>query len=365
MFLCPNCHVQLQKTKARPGVFWACPSCDGRSATVAMLRKNVPRDAVNGMWQTARSGAFPRRRECPACDARMAEVPVPIEDGSELVDVCTVCHFVWFDPGERAALPEIPRKPSCEETLPQEARERLALLELDAIRKEAEADEWGGDVPEEGWKWIPAFLGMPVEYDAGGLSRAPLATWLTALTICVVSILAFFNLRDAIDGFGLIPAEAWRIGGLTFVSSFFLHGGVLHLLGNVYFLLVFGDNVEDYLGRWRFLLLLVLASAAGDLAHILGDPSATMPCVGASGGISGVIAFYALAFPRARLGFLVRIYYWVRWLRMPAYAMFLVWVAMQILGTWAQLAGFSNVSSLAHLGGASVGFAFWLATRAE
>ncbi len=363
MFICPTCKVPLAKTKGSPGVFWRCPSCDGRSATISLLRKVVPVRLVNELWQSAGSGGRLRKRVCPACNHRMAEVPAHTEEGVQYLDVCTVCQFVWFDKQEYAALPVVPKKPSAKDLLPPEAREKLALMEIERIRAKAQDTDLGEDAPDAWWQWIPAVLGMPVEHDAERLRSLPWLTWGIALLITAVSVAAFFDLESVVAGFGLVPAHFDRLGGLTFLTAFLLHGGIYHLLGNQYFLLVFGDNVEDWLGRWRYFLLLVSATVVGDVAHILGDPDSLIPCIGASGGISGVLAFYALTFPKAKLGFMVRIYAWFRWVRMPAYLLFLAWVAIQLLGTWSQLAGFSHVSYLAHLGGAGVGVGYWLVTR--
>jgi membrane associated rhomboid family serine protease len=148
---------------------------------------------------------------------------------------------------------------------------------------------------------------------------------------------------------------------LTFFSSFLLHGGILHLVGNLYFLIVFGDNVEDILGKTRYLLMIMLAAFVGDLAHILAEPSSTIPCIGASGGISAAIAYYALRFPRSHIGLIM----FFRWIRLPVLVLFLLWVGEQFFGIYLQIAGFSNVSSLAHMGGAAVGFFFWFFTRNE
>jgi membrane associated rhomboid family serine protease len=204
---------------------------------------------------------------------------------------------------------------------------------------------------------------MPIEQDVDRVVKQPWVTWSLAALITVVSVAAFFDLKNVVFDFGLIPAKAARYGGLTFITSFFLHGGIFHLLGNLYFLMVFGDNVEEWLGRRRYVLLLICASLAGDMLHVLYESGSEIPCIGASGGISGVIVFYALRFPRARLGFLIRIYLWFKWIRMPAYAMLVIWFAMQLFGAWTQIAGISNVSSLAHIGGAAVGFIFWLVMR--
>jgi len=365
MFICPNCKVPLTKTKGAVGIFWSCPKCRGRSATVSLLRRLVPRETVNALWQRARKGVHPRRRVCPACNARMSDVPVPVRDGHESLDVCTRCHFIWFDPSEYEDLPKIERAPDWRDTLPQEAREQIARMEMERIRERASESDWGRELPDAWWKLLPGALGMPVEYDSGLLARTPWVTWLMTLLVTVVSVAAFFNLEPAVRAFGVIPAQWDRYGGLTLLTSFFLHGGILHLVSNMYFLLVFGDNVEDSLGRLRFLLLLFTATVVGDAVHVLGEPASATPCIGASGGISGVIVYYAIRFPRARLGFLVRFYYIFRWIRMPAYGLLLLWLAMQIVGAMAQLSGFSNVSSLAHLGGASVGFMFWFLTRHE
>lgn len=361
MFPCPNCSLQLVKTRGPRGLYWRCPVCGGRSATLSLLRKEAPPAVINELWRDAKSGILPRRRRCPACDHPMAEVPAPRTRGTRHLDVCTICQFVWFDAGEFASLPILPVEPVVEERLPQKARELLAIMEVEKIAERARAEEEGS--PEEAWKWLPGLFGMPVEHDVDPLKALPWATWGLAALIAIVSLLAFTDPDAAVQKYGLIPAEFDRLYGLTFFSSFLLHGGVAHLLGNLYFLLVFGDNVEDWLGRGRFLLLLLCATLAGDVAHILGDPASTVPCIGASGGISGVICYYALAFPKARLGILIRIHHFFRWVRVPAGVLFLFWLALQAFGIWAQLAGFSNVSALAHVGGAVAGCVFWLFTR--
>jgi membrane associated rhomboid family serine protease len=106
---------------------------------------------------------------------------------------------------------------------------------------------------------------MPVEFDAPEEQRMPWATWLLSAIIICASLLAFSNLREVVQGFGLIPAEATRLDGLTFVTIF-LHAGIIHLAGNTYFLLAFGDAVENFLRPARYLALIALAALIGDLA---------------------------------------------------------------------------------------------------
>ncbi len=261
-------------------------------------------------------------------------------------------------------LPRRPQTPAPE--LPQKAREMLAIAEVERLAKEAEDSDFDSAPPDESWKQIAAFLGVPVEFDTVPHTRRPWATWLLGTVIIAASLFAFTRLHEIVTEFGLIPAEAMRLHGLTFVTSFFLHAGIIHLVGNMYFLFVFGDDVENFLRPLRYLLLIALAAFVGDLAHIALDPRSQTPCIGASGGIAGAITFYALNFPRVRLGFLMRWgFVWFRWIRLPAWSVFVLWIFFQLIGALEQKAGISSVSSAAHLGGAAVGIIAWLLWRKE
>jgi len=292
----------------------------------------------------------------------MSEVSLGVAGQILKLGVCRRCEFVWFDPAEYESIPPPAPKPKDplevdEKDLPQAAREALALYQVQQIAEQARKED---PEPDANWKTVPALLGLPVEMDSEPLSRIPWATFSITAIIAVVSIGAFFDLKDAIEGFGLIPDEAWRYGGLTFLTSFFLHAGIVHLASNVYFLIIFGIHVENYLGWKRWLLLLVSAAGAGNLLHVLSDPHGAIPCIGASGGISGLIAFYALKFPHARLGILLRYYYvYFKWIQFPAWVAFILWMLLQVWGAYKQIAGFSNVSALAHLGGTVAGVLLW------
>jgi membrane associated rhomboid family serine protease len=204
---------------------------------------------------------------------------------------------------------------------------------------------------------------MPVEFDATAEERRPVVTWFLAAVIITASVHSFFHLHEAVQLFGLIPAQATRMHGLTFITSFFLHAGIIHLVGNMYFLLVFGDDVENFLRPLRYIALIAIAALVGDLIHIALDPTSTTPCIGASGGIAGVITFYALSFPQAKIGFLWRYLFYFHWIRLPAWFVLVLWILFQIIGAYEQKIGISSVSSFAHLGGAAVGLAAWALCR--
>ena len=360
--LCPRCKVPLKDVRTSGGVFYGCEVCGGRAVTIELLRKRFTPESINPLWLHAMRGAGRAGLPCPSCLQPM--IGVALSDQAEInVDVCQHCHFIWFDAHEVDTL--VPRQPDpVAPELPQKAREMLAMAEVERLSKQAEGPDLDSAAPEESWKQIAAFLGMPVEFDAPEEQRRPWATWLLSAAIICASLLAFSDLRGVVQRFGLIPAEATRLGGLTFVTSFFLHAGIIHLAGNMYFLLAFGHAVENFLRPLRYLALIAVAAFIGDLAHIALDPRSQTPCIGASGGIAGVITFYALNFPRMRLAFLMRLgFVWFRWIRLPAWFVFVLWILFQIIGTLEQRAGISSVSSAAHLGGAAVGILACLVWR--
>jgi membrane associated rhomboid family serine protease len=270
------------------------------------------------------------------------------------LDACRPCGVVWFDAREFETVPagavESP------DALILRGREALAIEKVKCIAEESYAKS---TAPDENWKWVIAFLGMPVEKDAPPVTRLPWLTWSLSAVIALISIMAFSHLNEVVENYGFIPLHPLRHGGLTFISSFFLHAGFYHLLSNLYFFLVFGDNVEDYLGRWRFGWLLLFSTLGGDILTLLLDPHSAIPSVGASGGISGVLAFYALEFPRARLAFFYRLF----WFTLPAWGAFGLWILLQLFTATKQMAGMSEISGLAHLGGALVGAAWWFKWR--
>lgn len=209
----------------------------------------------------------------------------------------------------------------------------------------------GPDATKDWWKQTPAVLGLPVEVDAPEQKSRPWVTWSLCLAILAVGLVTMLNLEFWVKEYGLVPAQAGRHHGLTFLTSFFLHAGFVHLLTNLYFLLIFGPKVEEFLGWPRYLLVIAGAAFAGDLLHITADPKASIPIIGASGGISGVLVFYALQFPRVRLGLMFRVWFEFRWIEFRAWVWLLIWLGLQLIGAAVQLARMSSVSSLAHLGG--------------
>ncbi len=323
-------------------------------------RRGIDPRVVGQVWQSIREGEFDGDRACPHCrrSMRQAEVEDPLGQQVTL-DGCVTCHCLWFDKDELERMPATPQ--AAPKPLPREARELLAKVEVDRIRQEAEAEaEADSGHSLAAWQWVPAIFGLPVELKQPAMTRTPVVTWGVAALCALTLLLTWAKLDAAVAGWGLVPAEWSRHGGLTLITSFFLHAGLVHLLGNAYFLLVFGDNVEDLLGHGGFACLLGGSALAGSLLHGILEPQGQLPLVGASGGVYGVLAFYALSFPRARVGFV----WYFRVFSAPVWAMFLLYVVLQGFGAWMQVSGGNGgVSALAHLGGAAVGAVAALVAR--
>jgi membrane associated rhomboid family serine protease len=149
---------------------------------------------------------------------------------------------------------------------------------------------------------------------------------------------------------------------LTILTSMFMHGGILHLAFNMLFLWIFGNNIEDSMGRPRFILFYLLAGAVAVYAQSLIDTGATVPTIGASGAVAGVLGGYALLHPRARVLTLVFIVFFVTLIEVPAFILLGIWFALQFVPAIGQtaipdLAGDPGVAYFAHVGGFVFGLA--------
>lgn len=173
---------------------------------------------------------------------------------------------------------------------------------------------------------------------------------------------------------GFIPYELRHLGAIriqsaipvaaTVFSAMFIHGGWLHLLGNMLYLYVFGDNVEDRLGHSRYLIFYLLCGISAALVHAAIFPQSRVPSVGASGAIAGVLAAYMLCYPRARVTTLIFIFFFIRIVRIPAIILLGLWIVLQIISGMTELsARAGGIAWFAHIGGFASGLVLLLAMR--
>jgi membrane associated rhomboid family serine protease len=137
----------------------------------------------------------------------------------------------------------------------------------------------------------------------------------------------------------------------SIITSMFLHGGFFHIIGNMLYLWIFGNNIEDAMGRIRYLAFYLICGVAASLSHILSDPSSVIPTIGASGAISGVLGAYLMLYPRAHVLVLIPLGLFTRLLNVPAGIVLGFWFLMQVLsGTLSSGEG-GGVAWWAHIGG--------------
>lgn len=346
---------------------------------------------------------MPARKPCPKCSN--SRLTVNHYQGEE-VDVCRQCGGVWFEKSDLDALiaakcerveeadyvanlgpalePSSQTCPDCRQNMQVfHLLENYhvdinvcrncdgAWVEKDMVSKVVKSSAIKHALEDmnrdTNWKtWVfEALLRMPVEYNV----KARSIPWVT-LALIISNIVIFLSYgfdvattNHVIANFGMTPAtvqvgEAWW----TFITATFLHGSLLHLAGNMYFLWVTGDNLEDALGRWRFLGIYLLCGALAGLVSVLANLDSTIPSVGASGAIAGLFGMYLLWFPNASLTFMFIV--WQKKLAVMWY--FAIWLGLNFLGMGM---GEQGVDYWAHIGGFITGLAIgaglrqWVWTR--
>jgi membrane associated rhomboid family serine protease len=188
------------------------------------------------------------------------------------------------------------------------------------------------------------------------------------LTLVVVNVLVFLYelqmdpvvLKEFIFTWGLIPARLmsdpnlfWR----TIFSAMFLHGGWFHIINNMWVLLIFGDNVEASMGKIRYLIFYLLSGVAAGLMQTYILPTSTVPMIGASGAVAGVLGAYLILFPRSRIASLVPILFIFTIIEIPAMLFLIFWFVSQLYSGWLAIqgGGESGIAWWAHIGGFAFG----------
>jgi len=175
-------------------------------------------------------------------------------------------------------------------------------------------------------------------------------------------------LESMVFSWGLVPARLMQMDALaiaTIFTSMFIHSGFMHIIGNMLYLWIFGDNIESALGSLRFTVFYLLCGVGAALGQVLIDPASEIPMVGASGAISGVMGAYLLLYPHAQVETLVFLGYFMRLVRMPAVVVLGMWIVMQLLSGLASLgtSASGGVAVFAHIGGFVTGLVLALFMR--
>lgn len=240
--------------------------------------------------------------------------------------------------------------------------------------RRSRSEEWLSDMVLPAWRRdrvasmtkrqrFLALMGLPAEANPAKLQLTPWVNYALIIITCLVSIAAFYQ-PEIGAALAFFPRAANRFVGLNFFTLFFVHGGWAHLLGNMYFLFVFGDNVEDRLGHWRYFVLVVFSTVFATFLSFAMAGAANIPHVGASGGIFGVMVYYMLAFPRAQFTYNLLL---VFFFRISASMMLLLFLVPHLSGAMEQIAagGKPGIDFLARVGGAIAGAAMFYAFEAH
>jgi membrane associated rhomboid family serine protease len=320
-----------------------CSGCHGLWFDLGELRK-----VVDTTVELARAhGAAPTGR-CPRCAVGLKEKSV-LEAEGLLLDEGGRCSGVFLDHGELQRIQQL--KAARARRLREEdlalRREIAARQEEKRRSLESQADRGiEVDVNEQGF--LPFLLGIPTEVDTS-LERTPWAVYGLIVAISLTWIWQLgYGLEASVARFGEVPAEILAGQRLhTLLTSIFMHVGWLHLLGNLYYLWLFGDNVDDRMGSIPFLAWYAVWGLSGSLVSIAlcqGD-SCQLPHIGASGAISGALGAYMVLFPDRRI---VDQFGWMMEIKMPAWIYLGGWVVLQIFGAMTSA---GHVDMWAHAGG--------------
>ncbi|MBI2567814.1 MAG: rhomboid family intramembrane serine protease [Candidatus Schekmanbacteria bacterium] len=345
--LCPRCRAFLQTVPYRGVELDHCPHCGGTWLDAGEAARAIGVSAEPAIWLSSRLDGLEQLSglACPRDRTELIEHLVSFAGRGVEVDVCPACAGLWLDAGECLTLRDLVHE--------------------------------GGQHPEMGLAPKPTamsylfqlFTALPLEV-WHPLGRRPLVTtFLLALNaLAFVPIIAGEvsdpgTSRVAVQALGLVPVELWRgAAPLALVTHLFLHFNWVHLLGNLWFLRVFGDNVEDALEQGRFLLLYLAAGLAGALAHVTIYPSSEIPLGGASGAVAGLMGAYVALFPRAKV---YTVIFFMRF-RLPALTYLGLWFLLQLLSMLARTpANGGGIAWDVHVVGFLTGLAFGHVYRAR
>ncbi len=348
---CPKCRLPLQPLKSAGVTLDACVECKGLWFDGGEVERVIGADTA-GPFREQLAGHTSRSTgaRCPRGHRAMREVTLEVDEHKTIVSGCPQCGGVWLDRGDLVRIrPHLPQP-----TVASDERIEGLELQVDEAQREADdrrIDAVEGEVKSGKRHWIFQFLsGLPLEVYSP-VRNKPFATYTLIALNVLVFIAQVLSPNGLIDRFGLVPsAFIHGVVPWTILTSMFMHGGLVHLLGNMYFLGVFGDNVEDRLGVAEYLVLYLLGGVVAALAHIASDPTSRIPLVGASGAISAVMGAYVYLFPQRRI--YVMIFFMLKRIRAIWYLG--IWLALQIF--FASLGG-PGVAWWAHIGGFIIGAA--------
>jgi len=356
MYSCPRCTFRMEQVHHNGVELDHCFRCGGTYLDAGEAKMAFGEALEPSYWKNlaASRELGPSGVIDPKSNKNMTAYSVGWGGSSVEVEVCPETAGMWMDGHEIKNLQKIAKQAGSKFQI-----KKVAPAEGDEKEKEGDKGEDPGILA-----YIFQLLtSFPIEV-WNPVRRRPLFVWTLVATLALIFLGqtlyawqttgSFFGLRASFMAFGLIPNDLFQGNNVyTAITHAFLHGSFLHLFGNLYFLYTFGDNVEDFMGRGRFIVMYILAALAGAGLHAISDTTSMIPMIGASGAIAGVMGAYLVLYPRVKVWI---VFMFVRFkLGVVWYLVF--WIGLQVYSVIMQKPG---VAWLAHIGGFVMGALFAL-----
>jgi membrane associated rhomboid family serine protease len=336
-YRCPKCRNYLQKAKLshQEHSGWSCLGCKGYALSAETTRALLHEKLNKWLWELAEGARIDPSIPCPGCQAAMREVVLYPSGGALRLNVCIQCKAVWLDRGE---MEDIKKRAS------QQSWKEARVTESDHLHILAALKQL--PVPEDGFKW--------------GRHTA----FLSALLL-LFGVFGILQPEWALRKFSFIPEYSLQTRLHTWLACAFVHADWRHLFGNLYFLWIVGPELERALGLDRFFLIFALSVIGGNAAVYGSHEAFSIPHLGASGGISGLMAAFTLQFPHRRIS----IFHWmnsnsrsgITGIRLPMWMAFLGFMILQIVSHETQpREAMIQISYMSHIGGALTGLILML-----
>lgn len=357
--LCPNCSKSLRTFNYHNIAIDLCPLCGGLwfdpkelpayLETFRMIHEFPPLSITEATQKAQNIYTLAEQhKKCPRCLLPMNKFNYAY-NSNVFLDRCPSCQGIWTDRNEIAKAVRFnqgnPMVNKLAEGMAKEQKDlRQQLNTLDNLSSLAIS--------------APFFLLLPkIILPLADDNPRSVVPWVTlsliSLNVALFMAQVFFIPLEKwpalFQQFGLIPARfmAGEIG-ISIITALFLHGGLFHLLGNMFFLWLFGDNIEEEFGAIRFLLFYLACGLAASLGHIYFYQTSTTPLIGASGAISGIMGAYMVLFPKVK----IKTLFFFKIIEIPAMAFFISWLGLQFFNSWvSQLTHHASIAWWAHIGG--------------
>lgn len=370
---CPNCGAAMRQVSQGAVPVVMCTGCNGVWLEDGEFAKVTGRD-LPALGAVASLELGEATRQCPRCGIGLAERRVR-DDAALLVDLCSKCKGLFLDAGELQSLQRLAaasRPPAPSDRGAFREQGRVPAAPSAGVRYRAQSEEsrreWSGESNlfrelDGGDGWLAYLFNLPVEENR--TPSIPMGNVILLLFLAASwgGQIGSVGLDRSIDLYGLVPADVLAGRRVhTVLSSAFVHGSWAHVLGNLYFLFLFGPNVERRLGLLLFLSMYVIGGLAASVLTLAMNASSDIPHVGASGAIAAVMGASLILHPGKRI--LQPIFRWflrVWAIALPAWLYMMGWLALNLFGAYV---GAPGIAWWAHLGGFGLGAAAGVLTRA-